>query len=78
MKPSDVLHISQTRPDLRSAFAQALLDHSVIHSNLGFLSDALETATQAVSAAEVVESNDRQELLDRPRKQVEVCCGCLG
>jgi tetratricopeptide (TPR) repeat protein len=67
-------HLTQTRPDLRSAFAQALLDHSVIHSNLGFLSDALETATQAVSVAEVVEGNDRQELLAKSRKQVVVCC----
>ena len=52
-------HLTQTRPDLRSAFAQALLDHSVIHFTLGLLSDALETATQAVSVAKVVESNVR-------------------
>ncbi|EDR05048.1 uncharacterized protein LACBIDRAFT_303813 [Laccaria bicolor S238N-H82] len=71
-------HLTQTRPDLRSDFAHALLDHSVIHFNLGFLSDALETATQAVSLAEVMESNDRQELLAKARKQVVACCGYLG
>ena len=65
-------HLTQTRPDLRSTFAQALLDHSVIHSNLGFLSDALETATQTVSVIEVVESNDGQELLAKSRRQVVV------